>query len=74
MQQEMPTAQEKEEACKACEAMERVPATSKPREPQGLAMCQALSLSEEEEQEVQEIFVQVRLQEERSFWEVERCN
>ena len=48
--------------------------TSKPREHKALDMCQALPLSEEEEQEVQEIFVQVRLQEERSFWEDERCN
>ena len=48
--------------------------TSRPREPKALDMCQALPLSEEEEQEVQEIFVQVRLQEERSFWEDERCD
>ena len=48
--------------------------TSKPREPKALDMCQALPLSEEEEQEVQEIFLEVRLQEERNFWEDERCN
>ena len=47
---------------------------SKPREPQALDMPQALPLSEEEEQKVQEIFVQVRFQEERSFWEDERCD
>ena len=39
-------------------------------------MCQALSLSEEEEQEVQEPVGkgEVRIQEERANWEAQRCN
>ena len=39
-------------------------------------MCQALSLSEEEEQEVQEPVGkgEVRIQEERTDWEAQRCN
>ena len=50
--------------------------TSKPREPKALDMCQALSLSEEEEQEVQEPVGkgEVRIQEERTDWEAQRCD
>ena len=39
-------------------------------------MCQALSLSEEEEQEVQDHLGkgEVRIQEERTDWEAQGCN